>query len=411
MVGRNEKCPCGSGKKFKACCIDKILEFPQSPRQEAENIPGQFFSSGDPKYSQIKDDLRELYHLEKKNPHFLSDISISLGLLGNPEDGLIYAKKALKCCSKKNFTLRNAILTNLAAMSSEVGKHQEGLEYLKSVPDGFSRKNVIEANIRRNVEPFENVVHLYEEAIEEEPNFFLPYEHIISRLDHEDNKRDFLIDKAFHAMPDNPRAAMYWADKELTNRNFEVLADQKWINKVKEFEQETSPEQSTVNFSQQLPKVLGTLELIHQLSRVSVSLAENVSYNSMLKNSPDSLVKIEHHLDELSRRVLPDVEEEFKCSISRRLIDISISFGQPVPFEFYTSHLCASCKEHFPLEQLRFSSLFRKVKIMRNQNLVPEVDLITETLKTAKLVLEKNHTLEEDFVNSPSNSAKRCSLT
>ena len=22
-VGRNEKCPCGSGKKFKKCCIDK----------------------------------------------------------------------------------------------------------------------------------------------------------------------------------------------------------------------------------------------------------------------------------------------------------------------------------------------------------------------------------------------------
>lgn len=23
-VGRNEKCPCGSGVKFKKCCIDKV---------------------------------------------------------------------------------------------------------------------------------------------------------------------------------------------------------------------------------------------------------------------------------------------------------------------------------------------------------------------------------------------------
>ena len=23
-LGRNESCPCGSGKKFKRCCIDKI---------------------------------------------------------------------------------------------------------------------------------------------------------------------------------------------------------------------------------------------------------------------------------------------------------------------------------------------------------------------------------------------------
>ena len=23
-IGRNQKCPCGSGKKFKKCCIDKV---------------------------------------------------------------------------------------------------------------------------------------------------------------------------------------------------------------------------------------------------------------------------------------------------------------------------------------------------------------------------------------------------
>lgn len=26
-VGRNEKCPCGSGKKFKKCCLAKTLGF------------------------------------------------------------------------------------------------------------------------------------------------------------------------------------------------------------------------------------------------------------------------------------------------------------------------------------------------------------------------------------------------
>lgn len=26
-VGRNEKCPCGSGKKFKKCCLVKMLGF------------------------------------------------------------------------------------------------------------------------------------------------------------------------------------------------------------------------------------------------------------------------------------------------------------------------------------------------------------------------------------------------
>jgi len=28
-VGRNEKCPCGSGKKFKNCCVDKLTGKPR----------------------------------------------------------------------------------------------------------------------------------------------------------------------------------------------------------------------------------------------------------------------------------------------------------------------------------------------------------------------------------------------
>lgn len=27
-VGRNDPCPCGSGKKFKSCCIDKPIKKP-----------------------------------------------------------------------------------------------------------------------------------------------------------------------------------------------------------------------------------------------------------------------------------------------------------------------------------------------------------------------------------------------
>lgn len=32
-IGRNDPCPCGSGKKYKKCCIDKIEKTrnPQTP--------------------------------------------------------------------------------------------------------------------------------------------------------------------------------------------------------------------------------------------------------------------------------------------------------------------------------------------------------------------------------------------
>jgi len=35
-VGRNDPCPCGSGKKFKHCCIDKPPEAPSPPPLTAE---------------------------------------------------------------------------------------------------------------------------------------------------------------------------------------------------------------------------------------------------------------------------------------------------------------------------------------------------------------------------------------
>ena len=31
-VGRNDPCPCGSGKKYKKCCIDKPVNFEQSTK-------------------------------------------------------------------------------------------------------------------------------------------------------------------------------------------------------------------------------------------------------------------------------------------------------------------------------------------------------------------------------------------
>lgn len=400
MVGRNEKCPCGSGKKYKACCIDKVINFPNTLSLPKEDIPGSFFTSKDPKYDQVKNDLRELYPFEKKNPQFLNEISVNLGLLGNPQDGLLYAKKALKHCGKRDTALKYALLTNLAAMSAEVGDHSTGLKYLTLVPDGFSRKSVIEANVRREIEPFENVTHLYEKAIEEEPNFFLPYEHLISRLDHEDSKRDFLIDKAFKEMPENPRAALYWADKELMNRNFAVLGDEAWINKVRNFDLKNSPEQTTINFSAEFPKAIGALELIHELSRVTKSLSEKVSYKSVLKSHSENIIEIPHNLEQLSKTCLPKIEKQFRCGVSRKLIDFAISFGLPEKFEFYTDHLCDGCKEHFPVNQLKFSSMFRKVRIIQKLNSVPDGDLIESTLQVANKVLEDQEQLEEDFVNS-----------
>jgi len=39
-VGRNESCPCGSGKKFKRCCIGKPAPFSPTPNAACANTAG-----------------------------------------------------------------------------------------------------------------------------------------------------------------------------------------------------------------------------------------------------------------------------------------------------------------------------------------------------------------------------------
>ena len=39
-IGRNDDCPCGSGRKFKQCCIDKV-EKQARARRDAELFGGR----------------------------------------------------------------------------------------------------------------------------------------------------------------------------------------------------------------------------------------------------------------------------------------------------------------------------------------------------------------------------------
>ena len=50
-VGRNEPCPCGSGKKYKACCYDKAFQY-------VKDTEGNIFR-GIPINAEVKDILQE----------------------------------------------------------------------------------------------------------------------------------------------------------------------------------------------------------------------------------------------------------------------------------------------------------------------------------------------------------------
>ena len=101
MVGRNEKCLCGSGKKYKYCCLStdnkKIIPFVQNATQ----FPGKCFESDDFRIADLKEVMIESYHFSKKDSDFLYFIGAQLFLAGFQEDGLLYSLEALKFVTKK----------------------------------------------------------------------------------------------------------------------------------------------------------------------------------------------------------------------------------------------------------------------------------------------------------------------
>ncbi len=69
-VSRNDPCPCGSGKKFKKCCIDKISPFPtpngftgeeiKTPKQILELVKAEFANKEDGSLDEMNQQLSRM---------------------------------------------------------------------------------------------------------------------------------------------------------------------------------------------------------------------------------------------------------------------------------------------------------------------------------------------------------------
>lgn len=61
-VGRNDPCPCGSGKKYKKCCMLKDLE-QELENQPDEEIPPEKKERRHPRADEIENNLNRAYKL------------------------------------------------------------------------------------------------------------------------------------------------------------------------------------------------------------------------------------------------------------------------------------------------------------------------------------------------------------
>ena len=174
-VSRNDKCPCGSGKKYKHCCINNFSSSQITPYSQFDFIDDK--SKYILEVGGFLDDL-------KINPDLINDPTW-WGVLGttlsqNNDDisaGLVF-KKAYKLSDKDPIHL-----LNIAANHSMQGNSQKALEIIKKVPKNTRRKSIITGNILLSLNEYEKAIPFYEKAIFEEPDFYLAYSNLLSCLD------------------------------------------------------------------------------------------------------------------------------------------------------------------------------------------------------------------------------------
>lgn len=222
---KNEPCPCGSGKKFRKCCMHKFL------KQESGNFDNLL-----KKISQIKDEM--IFHLiqtAKENPFCLNDFNYWLDL-GTYLGINNYHELAIECFTEVlNIDPENtAAKVNMAVSLNAKGNTDKALELLREVPEGNSRKNVIEANIRQQLGEHEKAIDLYEKAIEEEPDFYLPYARILNSLKELNSPLlDYWLEKGIKAVPESPWIARSYCLNLFDKGKFEELYEADWLDNIK----------------------------------------------------------------------------------------------------------------------------------------------------------------------------------
>ncbi len=87
IIGRNSLCPCGSGKKYKFCCMNKntsiatMSQSQVSPSSLLNKITGKFGVKVSPKIPTLKEQYKKKFDITLKEPHQIEGIRRAGALL------------------------------------------------------------------------------------------------------------------------------------------------------------------------------------------------------------------------------------------------------------------------------------------------------------------------------------------
>jgi len=174
-------------------------------------------------------------------------------------------------------------------------------------------------------------IPLYEEAIAEEPDFFLPYERLLSALDETKSLiTDYWIERAHQAHPSQPIIAWHYCRLLLRTGRLDELAHAHWIGDLR--------------------SEAGRVDIVGRAEgdEIYIAWARVLRAAAILLNRPD-LSALETAIEELSR--LPT--DGRACEPALILASVATRLGQPdLAVRAYRS-VCRDCRNGDRLQALR----------------------------------------------------------
>ena len=311
-VGRNQPCPCGSGKKFKKCCFNRT--------EQPTGLLELFALCNGVRDEAVawKLNIGRGNKLALRDPEFWNELGCDLGSLGLHER----ARQAFEGALRINSNHADAML-NLAVTLGMLGQNDEALDLITRIPESTRRYSVIKANLLRNLGEHDLAIPFYERAIAEEPSFDLPYVNLCECLRLTANPLfDVWLERAVGVVKNSPSLAAKWTRHLFRTDRFADLASADWVDAV-------------------TPRV-GDPGIVGRLQKDPVDVSE-----AQLWRACGQLVA-QPTLEQLKRTM--DFESKYRalgggCDPSRVILSTAINLGEKDLAETIYQNLCASCRE------------------------------------------------------------------
>lgn len=319
-IGRNEICFCGSGKKYKNCCIDLS-------KREEDPLKLEVLGIVDSRIKELQNYLRDRTSEITSHREF-AEIAQELGSLGHPTVAIKFLKKALDL-SPKNF----GYMLNYAVMLDQTGEIDQALEVIENIPEGTERKTIIQANIKRKMLRWEEVEWMYEKAAREEPRFYLPYLILIENQPLYSETRDFWTTEGLKNCPTDPDIALHWVMHKFERNEFDAIVEKQLEKRL--FSKEG--DNSIIGQRHSSGEKLKSVQLICAIAK------------EFLNQRPHSMAKFANKLDKLHPSV--------NCRVRLSCCEAAINQGEVEALRSFSAGICADCMVKHSLEEWEFKAL------------------------------------------------------